>query len=68
MIQMLLTDRFTVGELAEACEIPSHMASEHLKLLERCGFLLSRREGRNVYYEVVELHLKNIMTCIESRF
>jgi DNA-binding transcriptional ArsR family regulator len=39
-----------------------------LKLLERCGFLLSRREGRNVYYEVVELHLKNIMTCIEHRF
>jgi ArsR family transcriptional regulator, zinc-responsive transcriptional repressor len=68
MIQMLLEDRFTVGELAEACEIPSHMASEHLKLMERYGFLQSQRAGRNVYYEVVEVHLKNIMTCIESRF
>ncbi|RLS82834.1 MAG: ArsR family transcriptional regulator, partial [Planctomycetota bacterium] len=27
MIQMLLRDRYTVGELAQACEIPSHMAS-----------------------------------------
>lgn len=68
MIQMLLSDRYSVGELAEACEIRSHMASEHLKLLERCGFLTARREGRNVYYEVVELHLQSIMACIESRF
>ena len=27
MIQMLLRGRYTVGELAEACVIPSHMAS-----------------------------------------
>jgi predicted transcriptional regulator len=41
MVQMLLQGRYTVGELAEACEIPSHMASEHLRLMQRCG-LLSR--------------------------
>ena len=35
MVQMLLQGRFAVGELAEACEIPSHMASEHLKLMQR---------------------------------
>ncbi len=31
IVQMLLRDDYTVGELAEACEIPSHMASEHLR-------------------------------------
>ena len=30
IIQMLLQGRYTVGELAESCGIPSHMASEHL--------------------------------------
>jgi DNA-binding transcriptional ArsR family regulator len=68
MIQMLLQGRYTVGELAEACEIPSHMASEHLRLMQRSGFLAQEREGRFVYYTVAEPHLANIMGCVETRF
>ncbi len=68
MIQMLLQGRYSVGELAEACGIPSHMASEHLRLMQRCGFMKSVREGRNIYYQVIETHLVSIMACIESRF
>ena len=68
IVQMLLRGRYTVGELAEACEIPSHMASEHLRLMQRCGFLTSQKEGRKAYYEVAEPHLKNILKCVEDRF
>ena len=68
IVQMLLQGRYTVGELAEACGIPSHMASEHLRLMQRCGFLTSEKDGRNAYYQIVEKHLANIMTCIEARF
>ena len=68
MVQMLLQGRYTVGELAEACEIPSHMASEHLRLMQRCEFLTSKKEGRIVYYQIAEPHLANIMACIEARF
>ena len=68
MVQMLLQGRYTVGELAEACGIPSHMASEHLRLMQRCGFLTNEKEGRNAYYRIVETHLGDIMTCIEARF
>lgn len=68
IIQMLLQGKYTVGELADACEIPSHMASEHLRLMQRCGFLSSDKEGRFVYYTIVELHLANIMKSIENRF
>lgn len=68
MVQMLLQGRYTVGELADACEIPSHMASEHLRLMQRCGFLGSEKEGRRTYYAVVEPHLENILACIEDRF
>ena len=68
MVQMLLRGRYTVGELAEACSIPSHMASEHLRLMQRCGFLASEKAGRQVYYRVTELHLASIMSCIEERF
>src|SRR5438128_1532080 len=68
MVQMLLRDRYTVGELAEACGIPSHMASEHLRLMQHCGLLSSKKEGRKAYYEIAEPHLENIMACIEARF
>ena len=54
IVQMLLRGRYSVGELAEACDIPSHMASEHLRLMQRCGFFTSEREGRKVFYQAAE--------------
>lgn len=68
MVQMLLGGRYAVGELAEACEIPSHMASEHLRLMQRCGFLNCEKEGRFAYYTIAEPHLAHIMNCVEGRF
>jgi len=68
MVQMLLSGRYTVGELAEACEIPSHMASEHLRLMQRSGFLACEKEGRCAYYTIAEPHLGDIMNCVEGRF
>jgi DNA-binding transcriptional ArsR family regulator len=68
MVQMLLRGRYTVGQLAEACDIPSHMASEHLRLMQRCGLLRNEKEGRKAYYQIAEPHLANIMACIEGRF
>ena len=68
MIEMLLAGRYTVGELAEACGIPSHMASEHLRLMKHCGFLTGVREGRRTYYRVIEPHLEEILGCIRRRF
>ena len=68
MVQMLLAGRYTVGELADSCGIPSHMASEHLRLMQRCGFLISEKEGRKAYYKIVEPHLTHFISCIENRF
>lgn len=68
IVQLLLHGRYTVGELAEDCEIPDNVASEHLRLLQRCGFLNSERDGRKVYYEIAEPHLQKLMACIEGRF
>jgi DNA-binding transcriptional ArsR family regulator len=68
MVQMLLQGDYTVGELAEACHLPSAMASEHLRLMQRCGFLTSEKKGRKVFYRVAEPHLKGILKCVENRF
>lgn len=68
IVQLLLHGRYTVGELAEDCGIPDNVASEHLRLMQRCGFFTSEREGRKVFYQVAEPHLAKLMDCIEGRF
>lgn len=68
MIQLLLDDQYTVGELAADCKVPDNVASEHLRLMQRTGLLGSERDGRRVYYRVAEPHLRKIIECIEGRF
>ena len=68
MVQLMLRKELTVGELAEACEIPSHMASEHLRMMQHCGLLGRRQDGRRTYYQVSEPTVERLMECIERRF
>jgi ArsR family transcriptional regulator, zinc-responsive transcriptional repressor len=68
MVQMMLQGEFAVGELAEACGVPSHVASEHLRMMQHCGFLSRRQDGRRNYYQVAEPAVQRILGCIESRF
>lgn len=67
MVQMLLHDRYTVGELAKACDIPSPMASGHLRLMQRCGLLTQERDGQRTYYRAAEPCLRDIIACIKKR-
>ncbi len=69
IVQLLLSGApYTVNDLAETCGITQPMTSDHLRLMQRCGFLTSEKEGRTVYYSIAEPHLAQIMSCIESRF
>jgi ArsR family transcriptional regulator, zinc-responsive transcriptional repressor len=68
MVQLMLRTELTVGELAEACEIPSNMASEHLRMMQHCGLLARRQDGRGIYYQGAEPPVERLMDCIERRF
>ncbi len=68
IVEMLMTDRYTVGEIAEACGVPSNIASGHLRLMQRCGMLAPQREGRNIYYAITEPCLNGFLSCIRERF
>jgi len=68
IVELLLRQRATVGEIATECELPSSVASGHLRLLQRCGFLAAERDGRHVYYRVTDPCLKKLMQSIRSRF
>ncbi len=68
MVQILLREERTVGDLADACGIASHVASEHLRRMRDRGLLECRHDGRKRFYSVAESGLKSIMGCIEVRF
>lgn len=69
IVQLLLSgEELSVNEIAEHCDLNQPTTSDHLRLMQRCGFLASERDGRTVYYSVSEPHLEDIMACIQSRF
>jgi len=68
IVQCLLVHRYTVGELAEACDLSPAMTSGHLRLMLRCGLLQLQRESRHVYYSIAEPCLRDLMACIAHRF
>lgn len=68
MVELLLSGRYTVGELAEKCGVLQHVASEHLRLMQHCRLLGREKEGRKTFYTVAEPGLAAIMQCIHNRF
>ncbi len=69
IVQLLLAGKkFSVNDIADACDLTQPATSDHLRLMQRCGFLGSARDGRTVYYSITEPHLKDIMDCIQKRF
>ncbi|MCC6489382.1 MAG: winged helix-turn-helix transcriptional regulator [Candidatus Hydrogenedentes bacterium] len=68
MVQLMLKGRYTVNELAEECDIPQHVASEHLGKMKDRGLLKSERDGRCTYYRVAAPGLAHIMKCVKRHF
>jgi ArsR family transcriptional regulator, zinc-responsive transcriptional repressor len=61
----LLRKELTVGELAEYLGTSSQITSQHLRLMERCRFLKRDQRGKNVYYQVADPCIPELMGCIE---
>ena len=69
IVQLLLSgQQFSVNEIAEHCDLNQPTTSDHLRLMQRCGFLDNTRDGRTVFYSIAEPHLEDIMACIQNRF
>jgi len=68
MVEMLLAGEYNVGEIAEACGIQNHIASEHLGKMKDRGLLNCERRSRAVYYSVAVPGLASIMQCIRKHF
>jgi len=50
-----------VSRIAEEVGITSSLASHHLKLLEREGLVIRKREGKNVKYRLNEIGIDDLI-------
>jgi DNA-binding transcriptional ArsR family regulator len=55
-----------VSAVQEALELEQATASQHLNLMRDKGILRSRREGVNVFYEVLDDKVIQIMNCLRA--
>ena len=65
LVEVLMQGEFPVKDLAALCELPPHMMSEHLRLLQARGMLTARRQGREVYYRIADPRLPTLIGCIQ---
>lgn len=54
ILELVAEGERSVGDLANALGEPQPKVSNHLKCLRWCGFVLTRREHRTVYYRLAD--------------
>lgn len=68
MLELLLEGEYTVGELADLCQVEPATASDHLGRLRDRGILSQDREGRHVYYRITAPAVGGIVSCMRNNF
>jgi DNA-binding transcriptional ArsR family regulator len=57
-------NKLTVTELHKILSIEQSTASHHLGIMKDKGVLISRREGKNIYYSIRDEKLRALLNCI----
>lgn len=68
ILELLFEGEYTVGELADLCEVEQATASDHLGRLRDRGILSQDRRGRHVYYKISAPAVGGIVHCMRSNF
>lgn len=66
IVDILMQGEYPVHQIAAMCGVRQHQVCEHLRLMQACGFLTSRRDGRVVYYGIISGKLPSLIHCIKS--
>ena len=64
--ELLLRERVAVKALAEYLGIPSNAVSQHLTMMKAHGLLGCERDGKEVYYRVVDPRPGWLLGCIRQ--
>ncbi|MFP4144984.1 MAG: ArsR/SmtB family transcription factor [Phycisphaeraceae bacterium] len=67
LVERLLREPASVGELARQARQSQHAVSQHLGKLYLQGLVSRRREGREVHYSIRDEQLASLMDWIRKR-
>jgi ArsR family transcriptional regulator len=62
LLECLLQQEWCVSELAEELGEEISTISQRLKLLRTHGVISRRREGKHIYYSLLDQHITNLIT------
>ena len=60
IVSALIENEFNVGTLAGLIEISESAISHHLRHLRQMGIVVSRRDGKEVYYHIEDDHIRSL--------
>ena len=56
----------SVGEILSQISIDPTLLTHHLSKMKHLGILKSKKEGRNVYYQLDILEITSVLDCIQN--
>ena len=66
ILHLLLDGDKNVGELVELVGSPQGRVSSHLACLRWCGYVISYRDGKNVYYTLADPRVKDLLELAQQ--
>ena len=66
IVEILLSESVSVRKLASMLKLAPPVVSQHLGQMRSNGIVTPRREGKQVYYEVISQNAANLIECIRQ--
>jgi DNA-binding transcriptional ArsR family regulator len=66
ILALLAKEEKSVGEIAEALDVPLSNVSQHLSVLKSQNLVLTRKDGQTVYYSLADKRIIHACTLIRS--
>ena len=66
MLELLIEGEKTVSELVALVGSPQGRISTHLGCLRHCGYVKTRREGRNVFYRLADERIRALLRIAQE--
>ena len=68
ILKLLSTGEKSVSSLVDQLKSPQGRVSSHLACLRWCGFVVSERRGRSVYYTIIDPKVISLLNVGEEIF
>jgi DNA-binding transcriptional ArsR family regulator len=66
ILELLVDGERSVGELIDVTGLGQSLVSHHLRTLRDAGLVITRRDGRWIFYDIAETGMSSVRTVLEE--